>query len=48
MSLNDREQSVIDAVRTGLFLQGEWRDAEGGGTFDVEDPSTGSDPHPGG
>ena len=41
MSLNDREQSVIDAVRTGLFLQGEWRDAEGGGTFDVEDPSTG-------
>ncbi len=41
MSLNDREQSVIDAVGTGLFLQGEWRDAEGGGTFDVEDPSTG-------
>ena len=41
MSLTDREQAVIDDVRTGLFLQGEWRDAEAGATFDVEDPSTG-------
>ncbi|HLK94207.1 MAG TPA: NAD-dependent succinate-semialdehyde dehydrogenase [Nocardioidaceae bacterium] len=41
MSLSDREQSVIDGVPTRLFIQGEWLDGEGGGTFDVEDPSTG-------
>ncbi len=41
MSLSDHEKSVVGNVRTGLFIQGEWRDAEGGETFDVEDPSTG-------
>ena len=35
------EQSVVEAVRTQLFVGGEWRDASGGGTLGVEDPSTG-------
>src|SRR3954451_18186120 len=36
-----REQSVVEAVRAQLFIGGEWRDASGGGTLPVEDPSTG-------
>jgi succinate-semialdehyde dehydrogenase/glutarate-semialdehyde dehydrogenase len=36
-----REQSVVDAVKPQLFIGGEWRDASGGGTLPVEDPSTG-------
>src|SRR3954470_23993966 len=36
-----REQSVVGAVRAQLFIGGEWRDASGGGTLPVEDPSTG-------
>ena len=36
-----REQSVLASVRTQLFIGGEWRDASGGGTLPVEDPSTG-------
>src|SRR5215207_1144279 len=36
-----REQEVVDAVHPQLFIGGEWRDAEGGKTFPVEDPSTG-------
>jgi succinate-semialdehyde dehydrogenase/glutarate-semialdehyde dehydrogenase len=35
------ESAVVESVRTGLFIGGEWRDAEGGKVFDVEDPSTG-------
>lgn len=35
------EKSAIETVRPQLFIGGEWRDAEGGGTFGVEDPSTG-------
>jgi succinate-semialdehyde dehydrogenase/glutarate-semialdehyde dehydrogenase len=35
------EQAVVDAVRPQLFIGGEWRDASGGGTLPVEDPSTG-------
>jgi succinate-semialdehyde dehydrogenase/glutarate-semialdehyde dehydrogenase len=35
------ESAIVEAVRTGLFIGGEWRDAEGGKVFDVEDPSTG-------
>ena len=35
------ESKVIDAVPKQLFIGGEWRDASGGGTFAVEDPSTG-------
>ena len=36
-----QEQTVLDAVPTQLFIGGEWRDATGGATLDVEDPSTG-------
>jgi len=35
-----REEGVVDAVRTDLFIDGEWVPAENGGTFPVEDPST--------
>jgi succinate-semialdehyde dehydrogenase / glutarate-semialdehyde dehydrogenase len=35
------ESSVIESVRPQLFIGGEWRDASGGGTLPVEDPSTG-------
>jgi succinate-semialdehyde dehydrogenase/glutarate-semialdehyde dehydrogenase len=35
-----QEKSAVDAVPTQLFIGGEWRDASGG-TFNVEDPSTG-------
>jgi succinate-semialdehyde dehydrogenase / glutarate-semialdehyde dehydrogenase len=37
----DKEKTVVDSVRTQLFIGGEWRDATGGATLDVEDPSTG-------
>ena len=37
----EQEKSVVDAVPTQLFIGGEWRDATGGATLDVEDPSTG-------
>jgi succinate-semialdehyde dehydrogenase / glutarate-semialdehyde dehydrogenase len=33
------EESVVDSVPTGLYIGGEWRDAEA--TLPVEDPSTG-------
>jgi succinate-semialdehyde dehydrogenase/glutarate-semialdehyde dehydrogenase len=35
------EQSVIDGVEKRLLIDGQWRDATGGGTFPVGDPSTG-------
>jgi succinate-semialdehyde dehydrogenase/glutarate-semialdehyde dehydrogenase len=35
------ESSVIDGVERRLLIGGEWRDASGGETFAVEDPSTG-------
>ena len=41
MSLSEHEKSVVGDVPAGLFIQGEWRDGEGGETFDVEDPSSG-------
>jgi succinate-semialdehyde dehydrogenase / glutarate-semialdehyde dehydrogenase len=41
MSSADREHAVVDAVPTELFINGRWRPAGGGATFDVEDPSTG-------
>ncbi|MBA2507226.1 MAG: NAD-dependent succinate-semialdehyde dehydrogenase [Nocardioidaceae bacterium] len=37
----DRERAVVDAVPKGLFVGGEWREATGGRTHGVEDPSTG-------
>jgi succinate-semialdehyde dehydrogenase/glutarate-semialdehyde dehydrogenase len=36
-----QEQDVVAQVPKGLFVGGEWRDATGGGTLAVEDPSTG-------
>ncbi len=36
-----REQAVVKGVPTGLLIGGAWRDADGGGTLGVEDPSTG-------
>src|SRR3954447_10648802 len=36
-----QERTAVDAVPTQLFIGGEWRDASGGETLDVEDPSTG-------
>jgi succinate-semialdehyde dehydrogenase/glutarate-semialdehyde dehydrogenase len=37
----DKEHAVLETVATQLFIAGEWRDAAGGETLDVEDPSTG-------
>src|SRR5262245_29269969 len=37
-----QERTAVDAVPTQLFIGGEWRDASGGGTLEVEDPSTGA------
>src|SRR5664279_505757 len=34
-------QTVIAGLRTGLYLENEWVDAEGGKTFAVENPATG-------
>jgi succinate-semialdehyde dehydrogenase / glutarate-semialdehyde dehydrogenase len=35
------EAEVVGSVPKQLFIGGEWRDATGGATLDVEDPSTG-------
>lgn len=43
MATATQEQSVVDAVPKGLFIGGAWRDASGGGTLGVEDPSTGAE-----
>ncbi|MFC9353179.1 NAD-dependent succinate-semialdehyde dehydrogenase [Arthrobacter sp. NPDC057013] len=37
----EREAALLASVPTGLLINGEWRAASGGGTFDVEDPATG-------
>ncbi|MGJ9403256.1 NAD-dependent succinate-semialdehyde dehydrogenase [Arthrobacter sp. KK5.5] len=37
----DREATLLASVPTGLLINGEWRDASDGGTFDVHDPATG-------
>ncbi|GAA4283064.1 NAD-dependent succinate-semialdehyde dehydrogenase [Brevibacterium daeguense] len=34
-------QPIIDKLNTGLFINGQWRDAEGGKTIDVFNPATG-------
>jgi succinate-semialdehyde dehydrogenase/glutarate-semialdehyde dehydrogenase len=39
-SLSARQTSVLGSVRTGLFIDGQWRPATGGGHFEVEDPAT--------
>ncbi|MDQ5834430.1 MAG: aldehyde dehydrogenase family protein, partial [Actinomycetota bacterium] len=40
MSIATAEQTVVDKVEKKLFIGGEWRDASGGGTLEVLDPST--------
>ena len=37
----DQEKSALTNVNTQLYIGGEWREASGGATLDVEDPSTG-------
>jgi succinate-semialdehyde dehydrogenase/glutarate-semialdehyde dehydrogenase len=37
----DSETAVVEAAPNQLFIGGEWRDAGGGDTLAVEDPSTG-------
>ncbi|RZU62076.1 NAD-dependent succinate-semialdehyde dehydrogenase [Zhihengliuella halotolerans] len=37
----EREAELLASVPTGLLIDGEWRDASDGGTFDVHDPATG-------
>ncbi|QAY60516.1 NAD-dependent succinate-semialdehyde dehydrogenase [Microbacterium protaetiae] len=36
----EQEAELLSRVPTGLFIGGEWIDAEGGKTFDVHDPAT--------
>ena len=43
MAVATTEQSAVDAVPKGLFIGGAWRDATGGATLSVEDPSTGTE-----
>src|SRR5438445_182698 len=40
-SLDEHERSVLEDVPRGLHIDGQWREASGGGTLAVEDPSTG-------
>ncbi len=40
-ALTGHEASVVDRVGKQLFIGGQWRDAEGARTFEVEDPATG-------
>ncbi|MDQ3794155.1 MAG: NAD-dependent succinate-semialdehyde dehydrogenase [Actinomycetota bacterium] len=40
MSIATSEQTVVDRVNKQLYIGGEWRDASGGDTLAVEDPST--------
>ncbi|MEA2256239.1 MAG: succinate-semialdehyde dehydrogenase / glutarate-semialdehyde dehydrogenase [Solirubrobacteraceae bacterium] len=41
MTTATTEHAILDAVKTRLFVGGEWRDAAEGGTLPVEDPATG-------
>ena len=38
---SQREAELLESVPKGLLINGEWRDASDGGTFDVLDPATG-------
>jgi succinate-semialdehyde dehydrogenase/glutarate-semialdehyde dehydrogenase len=35
------EQDLLDRIPRGLLINGQWRDASDGATFDVHDPATG-------
>ncbi|PNL17465.1 NAD-dependent succinate-semialdehyde dehydrogenase [Micrococcus sp. FDAARGOS_333] len=37
----EREKTLLESVPKGLLIDGEWRDASSGTTFDVKDPATG-------
>ena len=37
-----QEAALLERTPTGLFIAGQWREAEGGSTFEVQDPSTGA------
>jgi succinate-semialdehyde dehydrogenase / glutarate-semialdehyde dehydrogenase len=41
MAIATAEQAVLDGVQKKLYIGGEWREASGGGTLEVEDPATG-------
>jgi succinate-semialdehyde dehydrogenase/glutarate-semialdehyde dehydrogenase len=41
MTVATAEQQIVDRVEKRLYIGGEWRDASGGGTLEVEDPATG-------
>ena len=41
MALSTGEQKVIDDAPNQLLIGGDWRDASGGATLEIEDPSTG-------
>ena len=38
----ENEVALLEGLPTGLLIGGEWREATGGGRFDVLDPSTGA------
>jgi succinate-semialdehyde dehydrogenase / glutarate-semialdehyde dehydrogenase len=40
MSIATEERQVVERVQNKLYIGGEWRDAAGGGTLEVIDPST--------
>src|SRR5918995_4408662 len=40
MSIASQERTVVDTVEKRLYIGGEWRDAAGGATLEVIDPST--------
>ena len=42
MTANQRERDVVEQVPKDLLIDGTWRQAAEGRTFDVEDPSTGT------
>ncbi|MDY6055333.1 NAD-dependent succinate-semialdehyde dehydrogenase [Micrococcus sp.] len=37
----EREKALLDSLNTGVLIDGQWREASTGRTFDVVDPSTG-------
>ncbi|WP_265447503.1 NAD-dependent succinate-semialdehyde dehydrogenase [Flexivirga meconopsidis] len=38
-----QNQQAVEQVKKQLFIGGEWRDAEGGKTFEVDNPATGAE-----
>lgn len=41
-TLNATEAALLERVPTQLYIDGKWVDADGGNTFDVQDPATGT------